>query len=529
MPRVERRYAFLLAVLVVAVLAVLLADRRGGTAPPAVAVPAKAKRAVRSPPRVELGNRVIVVLRTRSLADRVAAAGGPVSAARERAWTQAVLAAQHRLLARLARRGVTLRPEASFVRVLDGFSSAAGPGTVPLIEQDRDVAGVYPVRAAEPVPPGRAAATPRLTGADGYGVTIALLDTGVDAGDPSLRGRILDGIDLTGAPPAPVERYGTEAARRLVGAAGAAPGAAVLPIRVAAAQQDGHGGRVVYARTDQVIAGLERAVDPNDDGDAHDAVRVALVPLTVPLAAFADAPERRAVAGALALGTLVVTPPGPEGAGAVLTAGAAAVLAQVRPTLDAAALRGLLAGTARHGRIDLPAAAAAEIAPGSAVDGVTTLTNVSTRPVALALSSGGASILLPRGATIRVRSSAGTVIHVAGGGAIRIPGLVRPRPARPLGTVTLSPRGGARLRAVLEIRASAPLARLDVRLERADAAKSVLVARMRDLVPGRYALGLTGRDPMGHLLAPGDYVVSVVATPVEGGSRTLRKLRLALR
>ena len=70
----------------------------------------------------------------------------------------------------------------------------------------------------------------------------------------------------------------------------------------------------MYARSDQLIAGLDRAVDPNDDGDARDAVRVALVALAEPFAAFADGPEARAVAGALALDTLVVAPAGNDGA-----------------------------------------------------------------------------------------------------------------------------------------------------------------------------------------------------------------------
>ena len=406
MPRAEPRHALLLAVLAVTVLVVLLVDRRGDTAPPAAAEPGYTKTVVLRPLSIDLGDRVIVVLRTPSLAGRVAAAGGPVSAARERAWTQDALAAQRRLLARLALRGVVLRPEASFVRVLDGFSTVAAPGTVPLIERDRDVKGVYPVRAAEPVVPGRAPAVPRLPGADGRDVTIALLDSAVDAGDPSLRGRILGGIDLVGAPPAPDERHGTETARRLVGATGPVPAASILPIRVSAAQPDGHGGRTMYARTDQVIAGLDRAVDPNDDGDAHDAVPIALVPLTAPLAAFADSPERRAVAGARALGTFAVVPPGPDGAEAVLTAGAAAELAQARPSLDAAELRGVLASTARRGRIDLAAAAAAAVAPAAAADGLVTLTNVSARPVALELAAGG-SVLLPQGATISVHPPAG--------------------------------------------------------------------------------------------------------------------------
>jgi subtilisin family serine protease len=88
----------------------------------------------------------------------------------------------------------------------------------------------------------------------------------------------------------------------------------VLPIRVAGWQPDAEGRQVVYARTDQLIAGLERAVDPDGDGGAHDAARVALVGVAVPFASFGDSPEAQAVAGALALDTLVVVPAGNDGA-----------------------------------------------------------------------------------------------------------------------------------------------------------------------------------------------------------------------
>src|SRR5205823_1332732 len=116
-----------------------------------------------------------------------------------------------------------------------------------------------------------------------------------------------------------LERHGTEMAGLLVGAggpeglAGMATGASVLPIRVAGWQQDVAGGWAVYARTDQLIAGLERAVDPNLDGDAHDAARIALVGVAAPYAAFADSPEARAIRGALRLDTLVVAPAGNDG------------------------------------------------------------------------------------------------------------------------------------------------------------------------------------------------------------------------
>ena len=98
------------------------------------------------------------------------------------------------------------------------------------------------------------------------------------------------------------------------GLQGVAPGATVFPIRVAGWQPDAEGRSVVYARTDQLIAGLDRAVDPDGDGDAHDAARIALVGVAEPFASFADSPESRAVAGALALDTLVVAPAGNDGA-----------------------------------------------------------------------------------------------------------------------------------------------------------------------------------------------------------------------
>ena len=82
--------------------------------------------------------------------------------------------------------------------------------------------------------------------------------------------------------------------------AGVATGASVLPIRVAGWQPDSLGHFAIYARSDQIIAGLERAVDPNDDGDAHDAARIALVALAEPFAAFADGYVRKCCASSRA-------------------------------------------------------------------------------------------------------------------------------------------------------------------------------------------------------------------------------------
>jgi subtilisin family serine protease len=294
----------------------------------------------RSP--VSVGQRSIVVLKTPSLADRVAAHGGVASAAREQAWTSSVLAQQRLLRSRLELQGVEIHPEFNFARVLAGFSAALDATAVSLLERDSAVEGVYPVRVAYPASVSSDALERRALASsvgnaelslpryDGRAVSIALLDTGVDRLHPSLAGSVARGVDVVDpagdtsaqAPPGEpqdVERHGTELAGILVGdrgplaSRGVARGASVFPIRIAGWQSDGKGGYALYARTDQLIEGLERAVDPNGDGDAHDSAQVALIGVAAPYAAFADDPSARAVAGALGLDTLVVAPAGNDG------------------------------------------------------------------------------------------------------------------------------------------------------------------------------------------------------------------------
>jgi subtilisin family serine protease len=368
--RASRRVGVLGAVAFVSALLVVSAGGERPTLAPEEPEAGQWQGLVGDPrPDVALGQLSLVVLNLPSLADRVAAAGGLVGDRQERRWTRAALTAQRLFISRMGVQGARIRPVFQYKRVLNGFAAPLDPRAIALLERAQEVEGVYPVR------PGFPAAVSStildradflagmglrpevgLPGFDGRGVTVALLDTGVDRAQPYLRGRVQEGIDIVDdselalAAPRPdngaeLEQHGTELAGIVVGGAGpgglagVAPGASIVPIRVAGWQPDATGGWAVYARTDQIVAGLERAVDPNDDGDAHDAARIALIGVAERFAAFADGPLARAAAGAMRLDTLVVVPAGndgpagpgygsvagPGGAPAALTVGAADV------------------------------------------------------------------------------------------------------------------------------------------------------------------------------------------------------------
>lgn len=344
--RSSRRLAQLglLAIVALAAAAISVAAATGGHSQGGRDEPVSWRGLVGGPrPEVPVGQRMIVVLRTPSLARRVAAAGGRASEATQRRWHTAAEAAQRQLISRLSVAGLQLRPEYSYSRVISGFSAPLDARAIALLQRFPEVEGVYPVRIAYPTattsellergqlaPGSGVEARLELPGFTGRGVTIAMLDTGVQHGHDYIAGAVLDGVDILenddlasakARPdePSEVERHGTQLAGLIVGSGGpggltgVAENATILPIRVAGWQRDVAGRWAVYSRTDQLIAGLERAVDPNDDGNAHDAARIALVGVAEPFAAFEDSPSARAVAGALALDTLVVAPAGNDG------------------------------------------------------------------------------------------------------------------------------------------------------------------------------------------------------------------------
>jgi hypothetical protein len=340
--RARSRLTILLGIAVLTValgVAVTAGGRDNSSRPPAVSW-----RGLVGEPRgvVPAGQRMIVLLRTPSVAQRLKKARYATEA-QERAWWASAYAAQKQVLLTLAAQGITVRPDYSYYKVVDGFAAPLDGRAVALLDRNPEVLGVYPVRAAFPAsvsetllgskgygPTSGHRPAGELPGFDGRGVTIALLDTGVDEAHPFLRGRVLAGIDIVDhgddatartnpQDPSQVERHGTELAGILVGGGGpgglhgVASGATVLPIRIAGWQPAADGRELVYGRSDQLIAGLDRAVDPNGDGDTHDAVRVALIGVAEPYAAFTDGPEAQAVQGALDLNTLVVAPAGNDG------------------------------------------------------------------------------------------------------------------------------------------------------------------------------------------------------------------------
>ncbi|MCS7007543.1 MAG: S8 family serine peptidase, partial [Gaiellaceae bacterium] len=466
----SRRAAALVA-LGVAALA-LVAGAASGREPTAPALDASSWQGVLGGrPPVSTAQRHIVVLRAPSVADRVRAAGGRASGQLQRSWYASAVRLQEQFLARIAAGGVSIAPEHRYARILNGFSARLDAGAVARLEGDPEVAAVVPVRIAYPAQIAlaeAAAVTPSalaglgVPGLDGSGVTVAILDTGIDATHPYLQGRVLPGVDLLNpgsggiaqphpAAPGRIERHGTELAGIVAGAdgpgglRGVAPGASVLPVRIGGWQPTADGGFGVYARSDQILAGLEAAVDPDGDGDCTDAVRVALLGMVEPYASFPESVVARGVAGARALDVLVVVPAGndgpagpgfgsiagPGGATAALTVGAADAR-PATPTVRVqlrAGLRVLLEGALPLGGAptETVTAPVVVVPPKAVARGLEGLFESGVSAVA------GRAALLPRGT---LSEDAVAEATVAGASAVLVDGLL------PAGAFSLDvPRG----------------------------------------------------------------------------------------
>ncbi|WP_461012383.1 type VII secretion-associated serine protease mycosin [Streptomyces capparidis] len=107
----------------------------------------------------------------------------------------------------------------------------------------------------------------------GEGVTIAVIDTGVDASHPDLQGRILEGKDFSPEPGTAHDDYdghgtgmaaviaGTGQGRDGQGGLGLAPGSKILPLRV------GEDGDLTGAETDEFLHQISEAIRFAVDND----------------------------------------------------------------------------------------------------------------------------------------------------------------------------------------------------------------------------------------------------------------------
>ena len=266
-------------------------------------------------------------------------------------------------------------------------------------------------------------------------------------------------------------------------------------------------------------------------------------------------------------------------AAAAVTAGVAAVLAQGRPTLGASALHGVLVGSAQRadldpaasgaGLVDLRAAVQQELysqpsllsfgAAGSAgAERVLRITNVSSRrlsvsvgqtaiapkgveltvdPQRVRIRPGRSAEVVVRANTAQLSSEAGAAtgelvlrtgdspeVHVPWAVAVPAPVDLVSRMAIALTGTRVSDATPAALSFVAGSVTATPdpqvraVDLLEVELWKGGERLGLLVRR-RELLPGRYTFGLTGRGPTGNRLGRGRYTIRVLAFPGDGTRR----------
>jgi hypothetical protein len=74
-----------------------------------------------------------------------------------------------------------------------------------------------------------------------------------------------------------------------------------------------------------------------------------------------------------------------------------------------------------------------------------------------------------------------------------------------------------------------PLSRLDLEVWSPNGGRIGLLARLRDVLPGRYSFGVTGRDPTGQLLPSGGYQLRLLAYGTEPGPPTVRTVTFTIK
>jgi minor extracellular serine protease Vpr len=240
-------------------------------------------------------------------------AGGRLDSAGQRAHLAAARASQDAVSRMVA--GLGGKELGRVSKALNAVIATVDATAIEALAASPGVASVRPLRnyemhLAETVPyiGARSGAFARPDGADGSGITVAVLDSGIDythaafggggtlaayaaaygagPGDPAQTTRdglfptakVVEGYDFVGeawpfgplAPdPDPIDYqgHGTHVADIVAGANGVAPGASLVAVKVCSAVSSSCNGLAL-------LQGMDFALDPNGDGDISDAVDV---------------------------------------------------------------------------------------------------------------------------------------------------------------------------------------------------------------------------------------------------------------
>ncbi len=180
-------------------------------------------------------------------------------------------------------RGLSVAASAEIIHreysvVLNGFAARLSPETVAQLQNDPEVRRVLPDRPVHAmlevsVPLVRAPEVWNDFGYRGAGTVVAIIDTGVDYNHADLGGcfgpscKVIGGFDFINNDNDPIDDngHGTHVAATAAGGGpvpGVAPAAKILAYKVLDATGSGS--------ESSVLAGIERAVDPNNDGNPAD-------------------------------------------------------------------------------------------------------------------------------------------------------------------------------------------------------------------------------------------------------------------